>query len=870
MPGDTNRTRMDSASERETSRTRADGTGGESPAGRVQEQGGERDDACYRQMIDGLPQIVYEVDITGRLVYANTFALKSFGFAATDMAQGLELHQILHPDSVAKARAGIDRALRGTGSSGEEYLAMRKDGSTFPIRVYSQGVFENGRAKGVRGVVIDITETKRAEAALQLSEQYYRTIFENTGSAMLTFGADAVISRCNSRFETLVGWPAAQVVGKKPWDIFVAPEDLERVRDYNRRRRLGDATVPDDYEMTILTRAGGRRRVHIFVQAIPGTDDTVCSLIDITDRARMERALRESEQRYALVVKASNDGIWDWDIDSGRVFYSARYKEILGYVGQEFPDTLDSWKGAVHPDDLAHVLAANASCTDGCADQFEVEFRMRHKDGSYRWILGRGASVRDESGRVFRLAGTHADITRRKLNEHTTRALYEISKAIGTTDTLKDLYETIHTVLGRVIDATNFFIALYDEPGDRVVFSYFADEMDELYDIRNVSDPETRGLTVHILRTGQPLFLSQAEPIPPEKARNIGVVGTPAAVWLGVPLKLKGRTMGAMAVQHYTNPRHYTDADVTFMEAVSEQVALAIERKSNEEELTRFNNELEDMVEQRTAELRAKAAELEAANRRLTELDEIKSALVSSISHELRTPLTSIRGFAKLTRKDFVRHFQPLAASPAQEAKGERIRQNLGIIETEGERLTRLINDFLDINRIESGKVAWNDQFLNPCRVVRQAVDALSGAIKARPDIDFRLCLPPTAPLIHADPDKIQQVLINLINNACKFTRTGSIEVAVSGGSNSLTVTVADTGKGIAAQDLPHIFDKFYKARSGDTLISEAPGTGLGLAICKEIVEHYGGTIRADSPPGRGSTFTVTLPSVHGSETACE
>ncbi|MFH1913771.1 MAG: PAS domain S-box protein [Pseudomonadota bacterium] len=867
MPGDMDRTRMDPTAELEAPQSGADGEGEPCPAGLAGEL---RDDACYRQMIDGLPQIIYEADISGRLVYANTFALKNFGFDAADLARGLFLHQILHPDSVDKAREGIARTLRGTGSNGEEYLAMRRDGSTFPIRVYSQGVFEGGRATGVRGVVIDVTETKRAAASLLLSEQYYRTLFEHTGSAMIIFGADAVIRRCNSQFEALVGWPVAEVVGKKPWDIFVAPEDLERVLDYNRRRRLGDATVPGDYEITILTRRGGRRRVHLFVQAIPDTEDIVCSLIDITDRTRMERALRESEQRYALVVRGSNDGIWDWDLGTGRVFYSARYKAILGYTGHEFPDTLDSWRNAVHPDDLAHVLAANTACVEGRTDQFEAEFRMRHKDGSYRWILGRGASARDDSGRIFRLAGTHADITRRKLNEHTTQALYDISKAIGTTDTLRELYETIHAILGRVIDATNFFIALHDEPGDRVVFSYFADEMDELYDIRNVSDPETRGLTVHILRTGRPLFLSQAAPIPTEDARNIGVVGTPAAVWLGVPLKLKGRTLGAMAVQHYTNPCHYTDTDVTFMEAVSEQVALAIERKSNEEELTRFNNELEDMVEQRTAELQAKAAELETANRRLTELDAIKSALVSSISHELRTPLTSIRGFAKLTRKDFLRHFRPLASTPAQEAKGERIRQNLGIIETEGERLTRLINDFLDINRIEAGKAAWNDQFLNPCRVVRQAVDALAGVIAARPGIDFRVALPPVVPLIHADPDKIQQVLINLINNACKFTSKGSIEVTVSGGNDSLTLTVVDTGMGIAPQDLPHIFDKFYKARLGDTLITVAPGTGLGLAICKEIVEHYGGTIRADSTPCHGSTFTVTLPSVHGSETACE
>ncbi|MBU4476388.1 MAG: PAS domain-containing protein, partial [Proteobacteria bacterium] len=681
---------------------------------------------------------------------------------------------------------------------------------------------------------------------------------------------DAVVHRCNSQFETLTGYTADEIVNRKTWDIFVAPEDLERVRGFNRQRRMQDPSVPSDYEMTILTKDGDRKLAHLFVQAIPRTDDMVCSLIDITARHRTERALRDSEKRYELVARGANDGIWDWDLQTDTIFYSARYREMLGYEEAEFPNTSDSWKNAIHPDDLEPILAANRTCTEGGTDQFEVEYRLRHKDGTYRWVLGRGASARDERGEVYRLAGTHTDITERKLSERTTQAMYAISKAISTTDNLQALYETIHAILGQVIDATNFFIALYDEPGDRVAFAYFADDKDELYDIRNVSDPNTRGLTVHILRTGRPLFISQADPIPPENARNIGIVGTPAAVWLGVPLKLKGRTMGAMAVQHYTNPRHYTDADVSFLEAVSEQVALAIERKSNEEELTRFSEDLEDMVELRTTELQVQASELESANQRLTELDTIKSALVSSISHELRTPLTSIRGFAKLTRKEFVRHFLPLAESPLAEAKGERIRQNLGIIETEGERLTRLINDFLDINRIESGKVVWNDQFLNPCEVVHQAANALAGALAARPAIKLKLSLPPTVPLIHADPDKVQQVLINLLNNACKFTAEGFIKISVTGNVDSLTITVSDTGMGIGPEDQPNIFEKFYKARAGDTLVAEARGTGLGLSICKEIVEHYGGSIWVDSTLGQGSAFSFTLPSVHGSETACK
>lgn len=448
-------------------------------------------------------------------------------------------------------------------------------------------------------------------------------------------------------------------------------------------------------------------------------------------------------------------------------------------------------------------------------------------------------------------------------------ALYAISKAISTTRDLQDLYETIHTILGEVIDATNFFIAMLDEKEDRIIFTYFEDEKDDYYDIRNVSSPDTKSLTVHVITTGKPLFLSQAREYPSDIADKIGVVGSPAAVWIGVPLKLGSRVIGAMAVQHYTNPHHYTDSDVSLMETVAEQVALAIERKTNEEALTQLNEELESKVDQRTLEINEKAIELEAANTRLKDLDKIKSSLVSSISHELRTPLTSIRGFAKLTGKDFVRFFQPLADDDILMNKGERIRQNLKIIETEGERLTRLINDFLDINRIESGKAAWNDSFLNPCDVIRQASEALAGSFAAKPEVTLMTDLPETIPPIHADPDKVQQVLINLLNNACKFTNEGSVIVSATANIDTLTISVSDTGMGIPHDELSYIFEKFHKSRLGDTINTKDKGTGLGLAICKEIVEHYGGSIWVESTIDQGSIFSFTLPSVPGTETAC-
>jgi PAS domain S-box-containing protein len=819
---------------------------------------------------DELPLFIFEIDPAGTFRFANRYALESFGYTEADIGAGLSLPDIIHQDSIHRVRHNLARLLSGEDFEHEEYKAVRRDGSSLPIKVYSQPVKRDGEVVGARGVVIDVSEIRQVEDALRKSESHYRTLFETTGTAMVLLGRDSVIKSCNSQFCLMSGCMREDIEGKMTWMDFVPRKERERMGRYQECRVKRTGTPPSDYEFDFLTRTGEGRRIHLFVRNVPGTDDRVCSLIDVTERDEALRALRKSEERYQLMARGANDGLWDWYLDSDECFYSPRYREILGYTDEEeFPNHVDSWLNSLHPDDRDKALAANRECIDGKVEQFQVEFRQIHKDGSIRWILGRGGSSRDENGNVYRISGTHTDITQRKLNERTTHALYAISAAVNTTRDLRELYQTIHAIIGEIIEAQNFFIAMLDEEEDMLRFVYFQDEMDDYFDIPNISDPDQSSLTIHVFRTGAPLYLSQADPDVEEKLASIGVIGTPPAAWLGVPLRQGDRVVGAMAVQDYANPRRYSDEAATFLTAVSEQVAMAIERKTIEEALTRLNEELEDKVEQRTAEIEARQAELEEANRRLMTLDEIKSSMVSSVSHELRTPLTSIRGFAKLCAKDFSRHFLPLAKGEKLSAKGTRIQGNLGIIDTEGERLTRLIDDFLDINRIESGKACWNDDILNPAEVIRDAVASASGGFKASRGVELVTVLPETARRIHADPDKIKQLLINLLNNAYKFTRQGRVTVTMHEQDGLLTVSVSDTGSGIPEDELGYIFEKFHKSRLGDTVRSEAQGTGLGLAICKEIVEHYGGLIRVDSTLGRGSVFTFTLPTVPADGNTC-
>ncbi len=298
--------------------------------------------------------------------------------------------------------------------------------------------------------------------------------------------------------------------------------------------------------------------------------------------------------------------------------------------------------------------------------------------------------------------------------------------------------------------------------------------------------------------------------------------------------------------------------------AINEDLNIEVaDRKKAEANLADLNHRLEQLVEERTRELARKAEELEIANQRLMELDEMKSSFLSAVSHELRTPLTSVLGFAKIIRKEFSRYFKTLSAGDeVLEEKSRRIEHNLEIIETEGVRLTRMINDVLDLNKIESGHLEWDDELLNPGDIVRRVVNFMSGLYSSKPGVELELDIRGNLPELRIDSDRLEQVLINLLNNAYKFTRQGVVTVVcLANGNGNLLIKVSDTGEGIPPEDLEGIFDKFYQGRQG-FLQSGSQGAGLGLAISKNIVTHYGGRIWAESELGRGSTFHVVLPAV--------
>ena len=251
-------------------------------------------------------------------------------------------------------------------------------------------------------------------------------------------------------------------------------------------------------------------------------------------------------------------------------------------------------------------------------------------------------------------------------------------------------------------------------------------------------------------------------------------------------------------------------------------------------------------LEHKSKELVAATAELRAANERLQELDRLKDDFVSTVTHELRTPLTSIRAFSEI-----------LHENPDLDA-AERQRF-LNIIIQESERLTRLINQVLDLAKLESGRAEWQVGEIDLRAVVENSIEATSQLFRAK-NVGLEVRLAADAPPVQADSDRLVQVLINLLSNAVKFVKpdTGRVIVELVSGTDALEVRVTDNGPGIAVDDQQLIFEKFRQA--GDTMTEKPQGTGLGLPISRQIIEHLGGRLWVESAPGHGATFAFSLP----------
>ena len=432
---------------------------------------------------------------------------------------------------------------------------------------------------------------------------------------------------------------------------------------------------------------------------------------------------------------------------------------------------------------------------------------------AYRQINEREHQIRERAAELSERAAELVTINR-------------ITQALATELEKDQLIQLVGTQVRDLFDAPIAYVSLLNRATMMIEFPYTYGE-----DAR--PRPFGTGLTSQIIRTGQPLLIN--EDMERNRAKlGIEKTGRDTASYLGVPILSGGQTIGVISVQSTDQEGRFTDADQRLLSTIASAVGVAFHNARLFEE---------------TRQAKAAAEEADAA----------KSSFLSTVSHELRTPLTSVLGFAKIIRRRLEERLFPLIPEDdlkVAQAKNQ-VMENLGVVVSEGERLTKLIDDVLDLAKIEAGKFTWNMGSVSVAEVIERATAATSSLFDAK-KLNLVLEIEPDLPEITGDADRLIQVVINLISNAVKFTDAGSITCAARHLNSSLVVSVKDSGIGIALTDQPKVFEKFKQV--GDTLTDKPKGTGLGLPICKEIVEFHGGLIWVESEPGMGSTFSFSLP----------
>ena len=391
-----------------------------------------------------------------------------------------------------------------------------------------------------------------------------------------------------------------------------------------------------------------------------------------------------------------------------------------------------------------------------------------------------------------------------------------IARAAGAILHLDDLMETVYQEIAPAFQADTFFIALCDKETEELDFRFVVDE--------GVRESPGRvplsGLTSLVVAEKKPLIIRDLEQEQDRLPEPVLVGrGKLSVSWLGVPMLIGERVIGVISVQSY-RPHAWDEEDEQLLFTIADQVAVALEN----------------------ARLFQKAVE---TAERLAEMDRLKTQFLANMSHELRTPLNSIIGFSRVILKGI--------DGPITEQQ----RADLTSIHNNGQHLLGLINDVLDISRIEAGKMELILEPVDLQHIVQGVMSTAIALVKDKP-IELKQEVADDLPPIRADGTRVRQVILNLLSNAAKFTEEGQITLQVQADEENVTISVTDTGIGISAEDQATLFQEFSQVDASPT--RRAGGAGLGLAISRHLVELHGGRMWVESEPGFGSTFTFVLP----------
>ena len=553
------------------------------------------------------------------------------------------------------------------------------------------------------------------------------------------------------------------------------------------------------------------------------------------DLRRAQERAAESEERFRLMADSVPVMIWMAGTDKLCNWFNEAWLDFTGRAMEQ--ELGNGWAEGVHPEDLEKCLEIYTSSFDA-RREFSMEYRLRQRDGEYRWLFDHGVPRYGAAGEFEGYIGSCIDVTEMRRSEGELRRLLEAQQ--------QDREELAHMnrigrILAAELDRDKLVQALTDE-ATRAVHAQFGSffynvvqEGQESYMLYTLSGvpreafanfPMPRNTKVFgPTFNGDGIVRSDDITLDPRYGQNPPYHGKPKGhlpvhSYLAAPvISRSGEVLGGLFFGH-EETAVFGDREERILEDLAVQAAIALDNA------TLF----------RQAERAREQAE--AANRS-------KDEFLATVSHELRTPLNAILGWAQLLQSDGV--------SPERQTRGlETIVRNARL-------QSQLIDDLLDVSRIISGKMRLDVRPADLVPVIDAALEAVRPAAEAK-QIALRRVLDPLAGPVVGDPARLQQVVWNLLANAVKFTQKGgAAEVRLERVNSHVEIIVADNGAGISPGFLPHVFDRFRQLDGSTT--RQHGGLGLGLAIVRHLVELHGGTVRVKSPgEGRGSTFVVTLP----------
>ncbi len=764
--------------------------------------------------------------------------------------------KLVHPDDLDKVQKWIDRTISGDNPGPIEHRIIRPDGSVRFIHSLGQIVFtEQGKPIRMIGTGQDITESKLAEEELKYKKylQSKSQQLANLGSwdmdlkSKEAYWSDELYKILNISKETLK--PKVE-----SFLDFVHPEDRMMVKESLQTLFKGEKT--NGFEFRIITKDGILRWIRSTGEVTSfehGKPVRVVGFIqDITIAKKAAEEIRESEERLRHFLEGFKGITYQSNNKLNMLF--GEVEQITGYPAESFLLNKITWNQCIYPPDRERYESAKKSLAK-IHYSIDFQYRVGNRDGSQRWFREIAWRSPSDQSLCPVVNGIVIDIEQQKqLEEKVLKlnriyaVLSQINQMIVRIKERKELFKKacqIATEHGRFQKA---WIATLDQKQGITIAAH--NELSQL-DQYTLADSLSRyrsfdfEVCYNMIREGSPLIVNSPQADEYKQNSWLRFISKGCNSFAILPLMNKKEIRGIFFLCT-GEPHFFDDNEIKLVKEMALDIGYAMEFLDAQIHRQEIESKLQqNMVEvaRKNRELRRTNSALNNANVELRHFDKAKTEFVSVASHEIRTPLASILGFT-----------ETLLASDLNISEQEQ-KEYLGIIESEARRLSRLVNDILDISRMETGRLELKKEKFSIFDLVKTVIR--TSAIPENLSIEYDVSNEFDA-TIFGDRERLGQVLRNIIDNAVRFSKPDtSITINIFKSGDFTIVGVKDTGPGLPPEEQKKIFEKFYRVR-GET--SRSKGSGLGLAIAKEIIHAHNGDIWVESEPGKGATFFISIP----------